>query len=167
MQRRNKLSPAYEGPYTVVRETKGGSYVLMDEQGLLMPRDFPPSHLKLISQDEIVSLDEIRQEGQNWYTVQGVVGHRELGRGKYLYRVRWEGYDKDEDSWLSPDDFSSPQPIADYWAKLGTITPKKTAAEKQPAKLSNSRSTSKRGTVSRPTMQTRSSNKNKQVRTRR
>lgn len=49
MLRSKKLDPRYEGPYTVVRQTQGGSYVLRDEQGLLASRNFAPSQLKLVS----------------------------------------------------------------------------------------------------------------------
>ena len=65
-KQRGKLEPAYEGPYTVVQETRGGSYVLMDEQGILMPRDYPPSALKLISQDELVSVEEVQERGKEY-----------------------------------------------------------------------------------------------------
>ncbi|CEP09771.1 hypothetical protein [Parasitella parasitica] len=47
------LTPSYMGPYTVVRKTKGGSYVLADKTGLLMDRDYAPSELKVISQNNL------------------------------------------------------------------------------------------------------------------
>lgn len=40
------LNPIYEGPYTIIRKTKGGSYILRDEMGVLMSRDYTPSELK-------------------------------------------------------------------------------------------------------------------------
>ncbi|KAG2194264.1 hypothetical protein INT47_009674 [Mucor saturninus] len=121
-----KLEPAYQGPYTVVREKQGGSYVLMDEQGLLMPREYPPSQLKLISQDKLVSLDEVQKIGKEYFTVRAIVAHRELSKGKYEYRVRWEGYEEKDDTWQDPESFSSPKPIADYWDRLGTTPTDKT-----------------------------------------
>ncbi|OAD68590.1 hypothetical protein PHYBLDRAFT_150187 [Phycomyces blakesleeanus NRRL 1555(-)] len=100
-----KLEPAYQGPYTIVREKQGGSYILMDEQGLLMPREYPPSQLKLIPQDKLVSLDE--------------------------YRVRWEGYEEKDNTWQTPESFSSPKPIADYWDQLDTTPIDKTQTPHQ------------------------------------
>ena len=38
--RAGKLAPAYEGPYTVLRQTQGGSYVLQDETGELINHEF-------------------------------------------------------------------------------------------------------------------------------
>ncbi|KAI1284278.1 hypothetical protein EDD11_001262, partial [Mortierella claussenii] len=43
----DKLAPRYEGPYTVVRRTTGGSYVLKDLTGSELGRKFAPSQLKL------------------------------------------------------------------------------------------------------------------------
>ncbi|KAI1289077.1 hypothetical protein EDD11_009441, partial [Mortierella claussenii] len=44
----DKLTPRYEGPYTVVRRTVGGSYVLKDGTGEELGRNFAPSQLKLV-----------------------------------------------------------------------------------------------------------------------
>lgn len=126
---RNKLEPAYHGPYTIVRETRGGSYVLMDEQGLLLSRDYPPSALKLISHDEIVSLEEVQKRGKEYYVVQAIVDHKEISKGNYVYRVRWEGYEAKDDTWQEPSSFSSPKPIADYWERLGTTPNSKTLSQ--------------------------------------
>ena len=41
--RATKLSPLYEGPFTVVRKTMGGTYVLKDEMNELLHRDYVPS----------------------------------------------------------------------------------------------------------------------------
>lgn len=45
-QAKRLLDPRYEGPYTVARETKGGSYVLQDAQGELLPRNLSTFTLK-------------------------------------------------------------------------------------------------------------------------
>lgn len=85
LQKKGKLYPDYDGPYTVVRKTKGGSYVLKDEQDQLLPIDIPPSQLKLISQDEIAPVEDV-------YEVDAIVAHRQEPNGSYLYKVRWKGY---------------------------------------------------------------------------
>ena len=53
--RAGKLSPAYKGPCTVLRKTSGSTYVLLDETGVLMDHNYPPSDLNLISHDEVIS----------------------------------------------------------------------------------------------------------------
>jgi hypothetical protein len=85
-----KLEPNYEGPYTVLRVTKGGAYVLQDQQGELMPKNYPPSALKLISHDDPINTEDV-------YVVEAIVAHRKA-KGKYEYKVRWKGYSPEHDS---------------------------------------------------------------------
>ncbi|KAF9312679.1 hypothetical protein BG006_004299, partial [Podila minutissima] len=73
----DKLSPRYEGPYTVVRRTTGGSYVLKDGTGALLGRNFAPSQLKLV-------LDDF--EETTAYEVEKILNHREEpGEGVEYY----------------------------------------------------------------------------------
>ncbi|OAD76006.1 hypothetical protein PHYBLDRAFT_165981 [Phycomyces blakesleeanus NRRL 1555(-)] len=66
--------------------------------------------------------DEVQKIGKEYFTVRAVVAHRELAKGKYEYRVRWEGYEEKDDTWQTPESFSSPKPIADYWDRLANAT---------------------------------------------
>lgn len=47
----NKLSPRYEGPYTVVGRTAHGTYELRDRTGQMLHRNHAPSQLKLLLDD--------------------------------------------------------------------------------------------------------------------
>ncbi|HYT43837.1 MAG TPA: RNase H-like domain-containing protein, partial [Methylomirabilota bacterium] len=96
--RASKLAPAYEGPYTVIRRTQGGSYILQDETGMFMSRDYVPSELKLISQDDIVSKDDL-------YEVEAILAHRGP-KGRQQYLVKWKGYGSEENSWIKPKAFT-------------------------------------------------------------
>ncbi|KAJ8651362.1 hypothetical protein O0I10_013122 [Lichtheimia ornata] len=141
MLRSKKLDPRYEGPYTVVRETQGGSYVLRDEQGLLASRNFAPSQLKLVSQDELLDASEAYERDGEYYTIQAIVDHKELAPGKYLYRVRWEGYTEADDTWEPPQSFNSPAPISNYWNKI-TASPSPTPTRDMKHSSSHMKNTS-------------------------
>ncbi|OAD68562.1 hypothetical protein PHYBLDRAFT_172984 [Phycomyces blakesleeanus NRRL 1555(-)] len=64
--------------------------------------------------------------GKEYFTVRAVVTHRELAKEKYEYRVRWEGYKEKDNTWQTPEFFSSHKPIVDYWDRLGTTPIDKT-----------------------------------------
>ncbi|CEJ00929.1 hypothetical protein RMCBS344292_14969 [Rhizopus microsporus] len=112
----NNLSPAYQGPYSVVRKTERGSYVLKGGEGILMSRNYSPEELKLISQEEIVLEDEL-------YIIEAIIDHRgEPGNREYL--VRWKNYTKEDDSWIPPENFTDPVAINQYWRRLGVKSSK-------------------------------------------
>jgi len=62
-----KLTPRYEGPYTVVRRSTGGAYVLKDGTGELLGRKYAPSQLKLVLDD----LDD-----SDVYEVEDILTHK-------------------------------------------------------------------------------------------
>ncbi|KAF9367099.1 hypothetical protein BGX21_007833, partial [Mortierella sp. AD011] len=63
----SKLAPRYEGPYTVVKRTSHGSYILKDGTGDTLKRHYAPSQLKLV-------LDDF--EDTSTYEVEKIVDHR-------------------------------------------------------------------------------------------
>jgi len=104
----DKLSPRYEGPYTVVRRTTGGAYELKDATGELLGRNFAPSQLKLV-------LDDF--ETTDTYVVDKILNHREVPGGGMEYRVSWKGYK--ERTWEPQDNFIERKCITDYWKTSG------------------------------------------------
>lgn len=59
LNRNNAFAPSYVGPFQVVRQNSGGAYILRDEEGILMSRNYVASELKAISQDEVVPKSEL------------------------------------------------------------------------------------------------------------
>ncbi|KAG0034685.1 hypothetical protein BGZ83_004144, partial [Gryganskiella cystojenkinii] len=105
--RGDKLAARYEGPYTVVRRTTGGSYVLKDGTGEELGRKFAPSQLKLV-------LDDF--EETTIYEVEKILDHREQPGEGVEYLVKWKGYEKIEDrTWEPPENFIERKCITDYW----------------------------------------------------
>ena len=112
-EKQNKLNPNYIGRYIVKRITSGGSYVLENESGKLEPRNFPPSLLKVISQDPVKSKDE-------FFDVEAIVAHKKINN-EYLYNVRWKGYTEKDDTWEPAESFVDPKYITKYWERIGVV----------------------------------------------
>jgi transposase InsO family protein len=108
--RTSKHEPMYTGPYSVLRRTKGKSYVLLDHgRNELFPRDVAPSQMKLVSNTPIEDTEER-------FDVEAILKHRGK-KGSYEYLVRWKGYGRDEDSWEPAKQFDSPALIEQYWKR--------------------------------------------------
>jgi transposase InsO family protein len=108
--RPTSLSPLYDGPYTVVRKTRAGTYVLKDESNELLHREYVPSELKVVSIDESAIEEEL-------FEVEEIRDHKDEN-GQRLYLVKWVGYGERENDWISVDAFSSPATIEKYWEKV-------------------------------------------------
>jgi len=114
----DKLSPRYEGPYTVEQRTSHGSYVLRDGTGAPLKRHFAPSQLKLV-------LEDIPDAPT--FTVKKLLGHRDSSKvpGTKDYEVQWKDYDLI--TWEHEGHFVEWQCIRDYWdeqaKKEGTTLP--------------------------------------------
>jgi hypothetical protein len=107
--RRNKLDPRFEGPFKVIGKS-GGSYILQDNSGALLPRNYPPSAIKIISSDPVLNSSS--------FEVDTVLDHRSTEHG-YEYLVRWKHYSKDRDSWEPASNFDDEATIVDYWKRRG------------------------------------------------
>ena len=114
VKERTKLDTPHDGPFTVVRKTRGGSYVLKDVRGKILDRDYAPSQLKLISQDY-----DLDSPCDDLYVVDRIVAHNKTAPGTYEYQVRWEGYTPDDDTWEPESSFTNVHTIHDYWKRLG------------------------------------------------
>ncbi|SAL94830.1 hypothetical protein, partial, partial [Absidia glauca] len=110
--RTNKLAPIYDGPFTVMQKTQNGTYLLKDSTGALTPRNYVPSELKLISQDEDLDGDI--------YEIQAIIDHRGTP-GRREYKVRWKGYTAEDDQWIKAKDMNAQDTIDVYWKRREAI----------------------------------------------
>src|SRR3981189_2945868 len=69
--RGNKFEPKYVGPYTIIRRTRNGNFVLSDEVAGLLDRNIPPDQLKLISKK--TRLNDLNNP---IYEVEEILDHR-------------------------------------------------------------------------------------------
>ena len=111
--RSNKFEPKYIGPYTIVRRSRNGSYVLKDltPTGDILDRHVPADQLKMISK----SKRQIDEE-QPLFDVNRIVKHRGEP-GFYEYLVDWTGYTADEQTWEPATSFLDDTVIKKYWSE--------------------------------------------------
>ena len=102
----------------------------------MLPINIPPSHLKLISQHEVIPADQI-------YEVENIVSHRLDKKGQYEYKVRWKGYKPEDDTWEPYEQFTDPRTVTKYWERQGVPLPKanKLQTSVQKNKRNNSQDT--------------------------
>lgn len=108
------LDPEYEGPYKVMRRTRGGSYMLMDSDGKLLSRNYAPSQLKLIKEIDH-SLDD-----DPAYEVEKILDFRESedNPGFSEYLVKWAGYSDQHNSWVPEDQFQDVEIITRFMERM-------------------------------------------------
>jgi len=107
--RRNKFEPAYIGPYTVVRRSRGGAYVLKDAAGDLLDRHVPIDQLKLIARRQR-RIDKDRPI----YEVDSILDYRGEP-GSYQYLVHWKDFPDSDNTWEPASSFLDNSVIESYW----------------------------------------------------
>jgi hypothetical protein len=107
---KNKLEAKYIGPYTVIRRSRNGAYVLKDDTGEILERRAPADHLKLVSRKaRPIDLED------RTFEVQSILGHRGQPDA-YEYRVQWK--DHNDRTWEPASAFLDDLVIRNYWKAL-------------------------------------------------
>jgi hypothetical protein len=97
-----------DGPFKVVRQTRGGAYILQDRTGAVLTPRFPPKLLK-----EVPMADFIPEGQARSYYVQKILDDERLANGSHRYLVKFKEFK--EPQWLSASDFDGSMMIAKYW----------------------------------------------------
>jgi hypothetical protein len=99
--RTQKAQARYEGPFKVVRRTRGGTYQLLDADGTLLPRNYAPSQLKVVSDDTSFAPTA---------AVLAILDHRTV-HGQHEYLTQWHD---STTSWVPYADFQDTELIRAY-----------------------------------------------------
>ena len=111
-----KLDPVYEGPFRVVKRTLHNTYVLLDSTGMLLPKNIPPSKMKLVSLPTNEEVGGQADDDAIDYEVERILDHRGAAtRREYL--IKWKDYPYSEKSWVPATQIMTPQCITSYWKK--------------------------------------------------
>ena len=108
--------PQWIGPYTIVRRTLYGPYILRDDTGDIYPRQVNFDQMKVLYSPKDIPTDSAKDE-HDTYEVDYIIDHKEVN-GQYRYLIKWKGYDKKEATWESEEAFNDPQPVERYFKLL-------------------------------------------------
>lgn len=108
--------PTWIGPYTIVRRTLYGPYILRDDTGQVYARQVNIDQMKVLYSPSAIP-SQRAVEDENTYEVDYIISHRERN-GQYEYLIKWKGYDKKDATWENEDAFNDPQPVERYFKLL-------------------------------------------------
>jgi hypothetical protein len=104
----SKMSPVRDGPFFIIRRTRGGPYLLRDSLNNQLIEKVPAAQLKLISYEGAPSPDT--------FEVEAILDHTGPPEDR-SYLIRWKGYSPEHDSWAHYSDIFPRSCIDDYWNK--------------------------------------------------
>ena len=106
-EKSSKTDATYEGPYLVDKRNAGGAYVLRDMIfGEVLSRRFPPGLLKSVT---------LAEQPENIFEVENIIEHILEADGSYIFKVKWVGYNAENDSWEKENVFGNPHTISKYF----------------------------------------------------
>jgi len=127
VQRDNKVSPPYVGPYTILTRLTSGSYVLKDAQNIVLTRTVPASFMKLVTR--VPSASPASPSDEKAFEVSHIGAHRG-SKSAREYLTYWIGYD--DPTWVPSANFDDLGVIEAYWRSLKVK--KKSKSEKSSLK---------------------------------
>ena len=101
LERKTKLDPLYNGPFQVVKVNDYGTYSLMNPDGTLLNRNYPPNQLKLVAKNNIEDSFEIKK----------ILDDR-VNNNVKEYLVEW--MDSKDQTWIPYNNFNEMKFISEY-----------------------------------------------------
>ena len=111
---RPTAEPLFIGPYSIVRRTLYGPYILRDDTGEIYPRQVPIDQMKVLYTPSQIAPEERIGADSNVYEVDYIMDHAEED-GEYQFHVKWKGYDKKDATWEPEQHINDPQSIERYF----------------------------------------------------
>ena len=112
-------APTYVGPYSVVRRTAHGPYVLNDDRGVQLQRVVPLDQMKVLyTPDDAPAGSAEKDDPTTVYVVEKIISHRQDESGELEFLVKWKGYSSAENSWLTTTDFHDHNIVHDYLTQV-------------------------------------------------
>ena len=102
--------PTFIGPYTVVKRTMHGPYLLRDDTGVVYKRQVPIDQIKVLYKVP----DHDIEQPDDGYEIDYIFGHEEREGGMH-YHIKWKGYDKRESTWEPEDHINDVACIERYF----------------------------------------------------
>ena len=110
---RPSTQPMWVGPYTIIRRTLYGPYLLRDDTGDIYPRRVPYDQMKVLYSPTSIPKDR-QDEESDTYVVEYIMDHRD-DKGVIKYKVKWKGYGVKDATWETSDSFNDPATIERYF----------------------------------------------------
>jgi transposase InsO family protein len=93
----SKLQPKVQGPYLVTRDLQDYVTINVPGEG---PRNVSKERVVQVpAGNNISDTQDGKADGNVEYVIENLVGEHRNDKGHPMYRVRWEGYSQDEDTW--------------------------------------------------------------------
>ena len=116
---RPTVEPPFIGPYTVVKRTLHGPYVLRDDTGEVYKRQVPIDQMKIL-----YSARDKQPDIEEGYDIDYIMKHEEED-GEMKYLIKWKGYDVKEATWEPEENINDIASVERYFR---LVMAKKTAA---------------------------------------
>ena len=106
--RSTKHQPRWFGPFRVIRQKKGGTYVLQNADSSIYFREPPIQHLKIIDGNAEVGFDET-------FYVERVLDHRGTP-AKRMFLIKWLNYPASHNTWEPTKNLDGcERMLTEYW----------------------------------------------------